>query len=128
MLLRFQLAAAVEHLEVKDAADRLSQVVAADGDAERRIARAVDLISRHVGEHPAHVRFIARERNGGVQPVREAIGVQLALFAEEVKAELARQPESRGWSEEDLLMLAGLYVDQLLMTRPRHQPDAEAAS
>jgi len=94
----------------------IGDTVSAAGDSEERIARAVDLITHHVATYPAHVRFIARERHGGVQPVREAIREQLARFAEEVKTELAKQPESEGWSDDDLLMLAGLYVDQMLMT------------
>ncbi|MBC2869219.1 TetR family transcriptional regulator [Streptomyces mexicanus] len=85
-------------------------------DSEERIARAVELIARHVAEYPAHVRFIARERHGGVQPVREAIREQLARFAREVKEELAKDAQAAGWSEDDLLMLAHLYVDQMLMT------------
>lgn len=94
----------------------IGTTVSTAGDSGQRIARAVDLIARHVDAYPAHVRFIARERHGGVQPVRKAIGAQLARFAEEVKAELAKQPESEGWSDDDLLMLAGLYVDQMLVT------------
>ncbi|MFE1297170.1 MULTISPECIES: TetR family transcriptional regulator [unclassified Streptomyces] len=90
--------------------------VSTAGDHEERIVRAVELIARHVDAYPAHVRFIARERHGGVQPVREAIRDQLARFAEEVKAELAKDPVSRGWSDDDLLMLATLYVDQMLIT------------
>lgn len=86
------------------------------GGSEERIDRAVSLIAAHVREHPAHVRFIARERHGGVAPAREAIGVQLRLFAEEVAAALGADPESRGWSAEDLLMLAGVYVDHMVMT------------
>ncbi|MER7776545.1 TetR family transcriptional regulator [Streptomyces sp. NPDC096191] len=85
-------------------------------DSDERIARAVELIAGHVAAHPAHVRFVARERHGGVQPVREAIREQLARFAEEVRAELAKDAESAGWSEADLRMLAGLYVDQMLIT------------
>ncbi|WP_217234761.1 TetR family transcriptional regulator [Streptomyces sp. AC555_RSS877] len=85
-------------------------------DHDQRITRAVQLIAGHVAEYPAHVRFIARERHGGVQPVREAIRGQLARFGEEVRAELAKDPESAGWSEDDLLMLANLYVDQMLIT------------
>ncbi|MFG2326911.1 TetR family transcriptional regulator [Streptomyces sp. NPDC048568] len=85
-------------------------------DSDERIARAVELIAGHVAAHPAHVRFVARERHGGVQPVREAIREQLARFAEEVQAELAKDAESAGWSEADLRMLAGLYVDQMLIT------------
>ncbi|MEW2250825.1 TetR family transcriptional regulator [Streptomyces sp. NPDC006975] len=90
--------------------------VSTAGDHEERIVRAVELIARHVDAYPAHVRFIARERHGGVQPVREAIRDQLARFAEEVKAELAKDPVSQGWSDDDLLMLATLYVDQMLIT------------
>jgi AcrR family transcriptional regulator len=85
-------------------------------DSDQRIARAIELIARHVAAHPAHVRFIARERHGGVQPVREAIRAQLARFGQEVKAELAKDPEADGWSDDDLLMLANLYVDQMLIT------------
>ncbi len=87
-----------------------------DSDSDERIDRAVALIARHVREHPAHIRFIARERNGGVQKVRAAIAEQMDRFTEEVRAELAKQPESAGWSDDDLLMLAGLYVDQMLVT------------
>jgi len=94
----------------------ISDAVSASGDGEERIGRAVALIARHVREHPAHIRFIARERNGGVQTVRAAIAEQMDRFVAEVRAELGRQPESAGWSDDDLLMLAGLYVDQMLMT------------
>ncbi|MCX5331198.1 MULTISPECIES: TetR family transcriptional regulator [unclassified Streptomyces] len=90
-------------------------VTSAD-NAEERIVRAVELIAHHVSTHPAHVRFIARERHGGVQPVREAIRGQLARFAAEVKEELAKDVESEDWSDDDLLMLANLYVDQMLIT------------
>ncbi|MER6467920.1 TetR family transcriptional regulator [Streptomyces collinus] len=90
--------------------------VSTAGDSEERITRAVELIARHVNAYPAHVRFIARERHGGVQPVREAIRAQLARFAEEVKTELAKDPQAQGWSDDDLLMLAHLYVDQMLLT------------
>ncbi|NEC87460.1 TetR family transcriptional regulator [Streptomyces sp. SID12501] len=94
----------------------IGTTVSGSGDSEDRIVRAVDLIAGHVQAQPAHVRFIARERHGGVLPVREAIRDQLARFAEEVRDALAEQPESEGWTEEDLLMLAGLYVDQMLVT------------
>jgi AcrR family transcriptional regulator len=90
--------------------------VSTTGDSEERITRTIELIARHVDGYPAHVRFIARERHGGVQPVREAIREQLARFAQEVKDELAKDPVSAGWSEDDLLMLAHLYVDQMLIT------------
>ncbi|NUP21147.1 MAG: TetR family transcriptional regulator [Streptomyces sp.] len=94
----------------------IRKIVTSAGDSDLRIERAVELIARHVDTHPAHVRFIARERHGGVQSVREAIQDQLAQFAEEVKVALTKDPVSSGWGDDDLLMLANLYVDQMLMT------------
>jgi AcrR family transcriptional regulator len=93
----------------------IGEALAETGD-EVRIDRTVDLIADLVRTSPAHVRFIARERHGGVQRVREAIGAQLRLFADEVAAAFTREPESAGWSEEDLHMLAGVYVDHMVMT------------
>lgn len=90
-------------------------VSSADGSDER-IARAIELIAQHVDTYPQHVRFVARERHGGVRPVREAIREQLERFAAEVRDELAEDPEAAGWSDDDLLMLAQLYVDQMLIT------------
>ncbi|MFD3731368.1 TetR family transcriptional regulator [Streptomyces sp. NPDC058632] len=94
----------------------IGTAVATTGDAEERIARAVELIAGHVDRYPAHMRFIVRERHGGVQAVREAIRDQLARFAEEVAKALAEDPVSAGWGEDDLLMLAQLYVDQMIAT------------
>ncbi|CAM5727748.1 TetR family transcriptional regulator OS=Streptomyces alboniger OX=132473 GN=CP975_25145 PE=4 SV=1 [Streptomyces alboniger] len=90
-------------------------VSTADGSGQR-IERAIELIAGHVDEYPAHVRFIARERHGGVQPVRQAIRDQLSRFGQEVRDELAKDPESAGWDDDDLQMLANLYVDQMLIT------------
>ncbi|MFD7404593.1 TetR family transcriptional regulator [Streptomyces sp. NPDC059866] len=90
-------------------------IVSTAGDSDERIMRAVELIARHVDAYPSHVRFIAREQHGGVRPVREAIRNELARFTEEVKAALVTDPMAEGWSDDDLLMLAGLYVDQMLI-------------
>ncbi|MEE4494707.1 TetR family transcriptional regulator [Streptomyces sp. BE230] len=94
----------------------IGAILAETGDSEVRLDRSVELITRHVRDQPAHFRFIAREQHGGVGPVREAIAAQLRRFAEEVAAALADEPESRGWNEEDLLMLGGLYVDHMVIT------------
>lgn len=80
------------------------------------IARTVDVIAGYVRDRRAHLRFLARERHGGVAVVREAIAAELDLFADELAADLATRPESSGWSEPDLRMLAGLYVDQAMLT------------
>ncbi|WP_405563220.1 TetR family transcriptional regulator [Streptomyces sp. NBC_01180] len=94
----------------------IAATLADTGDSEMRIGTTVDLIAELVRTHPAHVRFIARERHGGVQPVRAAIAAQLRLFTQEVAAAFTGEPRSEGWSEDDLLMLAGVYVDHMVMT------------
>ncbi|MGK5732357.1 TetR family transcriptional regulator [Streptomyces sp. URMC 124] len=91
-------------------------VLAEQQDAEEVIDRSVEAVVGHVRRHPAHVRFVARERHGGVRAVREAIAAELERFGDEVAAALATQDVSQGWSEEDVRMLAGLYVDHLVMT------------
>ncbi|MFJ9517953.1 TetR family transcriptional regulator [Kitasatospora sp. NPDC101801] len=106
-------------------------VLAGPDDAEELIDRAVDVVAEHVRAHRAHVRFLARERHGGVRPVREAIRAELTRFADEVAAALAAQPVSAGWSPDDLLMLAELYVEHLVSTAtalldvPADRPDLE---
>ncbi|MHC3453051.1 TetR family transcriptional regulator [Streptomyces prasinus] len=94
----------------------IGTAVSTTGDAEERIARAVELVAAHVDRYPAHMRFVVRERHGGVRAVREAIRDQLARFTEEVARTLAEDPVSAGWSADDLLMLAQLYVEQMIAT------------
>lgn len=95
---------------------RVPATVTGSVDTEERITRAVGLIADLVRAHPAHVRFVARERHGGVRAVRAAIREQLERFAGEISGELARDPRYAGWGEEDLLMVAHLYVDQMIGT------------
>ncbi|GJF28641.1 transcriptional regulator [Kitasatospora sp. NE20-6] len=91
-------------------------VLAQQGGAEARIDRTVDVIADHVRAHRAHVRFLSRERHGGVRAVREAIAAELDRFTAEVAAGLAAQPASDGWSPDDLRMLSRLYVEHLVAT------------
>lgn len=88
----------------------------ASGDAEQRIDTTVGLMAELVREYPGHIRFIVRERHGGVRRVREAVAGQLDAFADEVAERLGVDPLSAGWSADDLLMLARLYVDHMVMT------------
>ncbi|MFB7787907.1 TetR family transcriptional regulator [Streptomyces vinaceus] len=90
--------------------------LAASGEAAQRIDTTVELMAELVREYPAHIRFIVRERHGGVRRVRQAVAAQLDAFADEVADRLGADPLSRDWSAEDLLMLARLYVDHMVMT------------
>ncbi|MEU6659720.1 TetR family transcriptional regulator [Streptomyces sp. NPDC046821] len=96
--------------------EMIATVLTTTGSNAERFEQTVELIARHVRTYPSHVRFIARERYGGVQRVREAIGGQLARFAEEVTEGLAADPESAGWSRDDLEMLAWHHVQHMLAT------------
>ncbi|WP_037605965.1 TetR family transcriptional regulator [Streptacidiphilus rugosus] len=89
---------------------------AEQGEAEELIDHAVAVIADHVRAHPAHIRFIARERFGGVRQVREAIAAELERFTDEVARALAAQPVSAHWSEADVRMVAELYVDHMVLT------------
>ncbi|OEJ24902.1 transcriptional regulator [Streptomyces agglomeratus] len=94
----------------------IRSTLATTGGSAERIDRTVGLIARHVRAYPAHVRFVTRERHGGVERVRAATGEQLGLFADEVADWLATQPDMSGWSEDDRRMLAHVYVDHMVMT------------
>ena len=80
------------------------------------IDRTVDVIAEYVRRHRAHFRFLARERHGGVQPVRDAIDTRFRQFADDLAGDLAAQPESEGWDPADVRMLADLYVDHMVTT------------
>ncbi|ATL84894.1 TetR family transcriptional regulator [Streptomyces malaysiensis subsp. malaysiensis] len=86
-----------------------------DGDAER-IDATVAAVADHVRRYPAHIRFIARERHGGVRAVREAIAAELDRFADEVATDFCPRLSAEDWPPEDVRMLAELYVDHMVMT------------
>lgn len=91
-------------------------ILAEQDGAEERIDRTVEVVEQHVRRYPLHIRFVARERHGGVRAVRQAIAGELDRFAEEVAAALKSQPASEGWRDDDIRMLAELYVDRLVTT------------
>ncbi|MFE7315359.1 TetR family transcriptional regulator [Streptomyces sp. NPDC057555] len=91
-------------------------VLAEQDEAEERIDGAIAVVEQHVRENPAHVRFMAREWRGGVRAVRHAIAGELERFAAEVAEVLKSHPVSAGWRDEDVRMLAKLYVERLVMT------------
>ncbi|GAA1266896.1 TetR family transcriptional regulator [Kitasatospora nipponensis] len=108
----------------------IRSVLAGEGEAEDLIDRTIAVITRHVRENRAHLRFLARERHGGVRSVREAITAELDAFTSETAAALGTQPQSADWSGQDLRMLAGLYVEHLVATAAallEAPPDSPAA-
>jgi AcrR family transcriptional regulator len=96
------------------------------------IRNSVKLLVSYVHEHDTHFRFIARERFGGVAALRQAIRVEIRLFASDLATDLARFPYLKRWSTEDLQLLAGLMVNAMVSTAeaildaPPNNPSAEA--
>lgn len=99
---------------------------------EHMIRNSVELLVGYVHEHDTHFRFIARERFGGVAALRQAIRVEIRLFASDLATDLARLPYLERWSTEDLQLLAGLMVNAMVSTAeaildaPPKDPTAEA--
>src|SRR5271166_2430813 len=80
------------------------------------IGTSVAILVRHVHENRAHFRFIARERSSGVPALRRAIRGEIRLFSSELATDLARFPDLRTWSSDDLQMIAGLMVNTMVAT------------
>lgn len=92
------------------------EIRAQGGDVDDVIGRSVDVIAQHVHEQPAHFRFLARERHGGVAAVRAAIAAELDGFVRDLVEDLSAQPESAGWSANEIRVLAELYVNHTMLT------------
>ncbi len=78
------------------------------------IRRSVKIVVAHVREHRDHMRFIARERYGGVRRLRRAIRMELDLFANELAVDLSRFPELSAWTRSDRQMFADLLVETVV--------------
>jgi AcrR family transcriptional regulator len=98
-------------------------------DADEMISRSLELLVKYVHSHQGTFRVIAREKTGGVAPVRRAICGKLRRATEELADDLARQTAYEGWSRDDTTMLADLYVTHMvqvsatLLDVPADQPD-----
>lgn len=85
--------------------------VASHGDI---IEATIEVLGRHVRQHPDQFRFLIRERYGGIRQVRRAIDTELTLFTSELAVDLARLTAGYNWSAEDLEMAADVMVAAML--------------
>ncbi|MGI8491866.1 MAG: hypothetical protein ACR2KC_02530 [Acidimicrobiales bacterium] len=60
------------------------------------------------------MRFIARERYGGVRRLRRAIRRELQLVVEELTVDLSQFPVISEWSVDDRRLFAGLVVNHMV--------------
>lgn len=84
-------------------------------DPHRVIGSTVEILTASVTEQRDHWRFIARERSSGVSVLRYAIRTEIRLITAELATDLGRFPELREWSTEDLNILAGLFVNSMII-------------
>ena len=88
-------------------------------NADDIISRSITALVRHIHDHRAHYRFIAREGYSPVMSVRLAIRTEIRLFSTELATDLARLPVVDRWPVADLVMLADLIVDLMVNTAQR---------
>lgn len=84
-------------------------------DPSRVIESSVDILVDSVAARRDHWRFINRERSSGMTVLRYAIRAEIRLITAELATDLARFPGLNGWSTEDLNILAGLFVNSMLI-------------
>ena len=95
------------------------------------IDAAAEILVRAVKQNKADFAFVARERVGGTEVVREAIRHELDLVVAELAVVLARLPNIENWSADDVQMVSRLFVRNMVanaeevVEMPEGRPDLE---
>lgn len=118
---------------VEDALGTLRQMIRgarSAPDARINVSQSVATLAAYTADHEAHLRFIARERYGGVRGLRRAIRREIQLFIDELAIDLGRYGELAAWSTDDRRVLASLLVEvsvhmavELMEARPEERPE-----
>ncbi|MBA2283126.1 MAG: hypothetical protein H0W25_18095 [Acidimicrobiia bacterium] len=80
----------------------LRAVRAGEVDPSDIARRSLGVLVASVDEHGAHLRFIARECNGGSPVLRRAIRQEIRLFTSELATDLDRMPVVDRWTTDDI--------------------------
>ena len=78
------------------------------------IDASADVLLAAVKQNREHFAFVARERLGGSAAVRAAIQHELELFISELALFLARIPQLKQWTPEDVKMISGTFVRNMV--------------
>lgn len=108
--------------------DMLRTARAGDLDLNRVIESSVDILTASVTRQREHWRFIGRERSSGVSALRYAIRTEIRLITSELATDLARFPELNLWSTEDLNILAGLFVNSMIVVAEALEDTSDPAA
>jgi AcrR family transcriptional regulator len=84
-------------------------------DPDRAIDSSVEILVDSVAARREYWRFINRERFSGMTVLRYAIRTEIRLITSELATDLARLPGLNRWSTEDLNILAGLFVNVMIV-------------
>ncbi len=108
--------------------DMLRRARAGKLDPNRVIESSVDILIEGVQERREHWRFIGRERSTGVTVLRYAIRTEIRLITYELAIDLARFPGLNTWSSEDLNILAGVFVNSMIVIAEAIEDASDAAT
>lgn len=98
---------------------------------EQIIDASAEILVDAVKQNKADFAFVARERVGGTDVVRDAIRHELDLFVSELAVVLARLPNIENWSADDVQMVSRLFVRNMVanaeevVEMPEGRPDLE---
>ena len=84
--------------------------------AKNFIGASVATLVQQVHAHRSHFRFVAREIHGGTPLIRQAIHRELQGITHELALDLGRLPGMNRWSSDDLMMIASLMVNAMVLT------------
>lgn len=97
-------------------------------DPNRVIESTVEILTASVTAQREHWRFISRERSSGVTVLRYAIRTEIRLITSELATDLARFPQLRDWSTEDLNILASLFVNSMIIIAESLEDASDSAA
>jgi AcrR family transcriptional regulator len=84
-------------------------------DPDEIAQRSLDLLVAYLDTYREQFRVIAREKYGGVAPVRQAIREKLELAAGDLAEDMACSPGFERWQRDDITMLAELFVNHIML-------------
>lgn len=84
-------------------------------DPDEIVRGSLDLLVGYLDSYRERFRVIAREKYGGVAPVRRAICAKMGRAAEELADDMGALPHFSEWRRDDITMLADLFVNHMML-------------
>jgi AcrR family transcriptional regulator len=95
-------------------------------DGEMQFTDSIKTMVAFTLDHEMQLRFVARERHGGVRRLRRLIRSEIALGVEELAIDLALYGPTSHWPLDDRLVLAGALSEAVILMA-FELPEASAA-